>query len=572
MKNRSKLTLLILSLLLIAGCKSEAPIVDAGQFLSKHSTELDIREALKHCRKVGAGKLVFPKGTYHFYPDLATEEYLFISNNDPSLKRFVFDLSGMSNFEVDGNGSEFIFHGFLSPFLIKDAKNIVIQNFSVDYERTFHSEGLIEEAYQDSIDVYFGEAYPYKIDNNVLIFTDKEGTVYPWSSLLEFDPQRRETAYKVVDHWCGPYTKAKEIGERKVRVHYPGLTATKGNVMAFSTAHRLVPVFNVTNSENLRFFNLDLYHGGGMGIIAQMSRDIHVDNVRVTPRPGSGRVISITCDATHFVNCSGYIHLTNCLFENQKDDATNIHGLYARISEIVSDNEILVQMVHPQQYGVDFIFANEKMEFVNSQSLETYANNTVLSTERINEEYTRVTFKHPLPNKIKLGDGIAVVNTQPNVYIANCVIRGNRARGILLGSRGRIVIENNYFHTPGAAILLEGDCRFWYEQAGVRDLIVRNNTFDNCFYGTWGNAVIQVGSGIEESQKEISRYNRNILIENNIFNIFTPEILNVYSVDRLIFRNNTINRTQEYPWDGKQSDSFIVGHSSGVEISDNFKF
>jgi hypothetical protein len=124
------------------------------------------------------------------------------------------------------------------------------------------------------------------------------------------------------------------------------------------------------------------------------------------------------------------------------------------------------------------------------------------------------------------------------------VIRGNRARGILLGSRGKMVIEGNTFHTPGAAILFEGDSRFWFEQAGVRDVVIKGNTFDNCNYGIWGTGTIQVGSGIADEFKNVSRYNRNIRIENNLFRHFSNlPLLSMYSVDGLTFTNNHLPRT-----------------------------
>lgn len=550
----------------------EAQTINARDYIKGKDSTPGVYEAIKQCKATGARKLIFPKGKYEFWPDYATEEYFCISNNDGSLKRFAFDLMGMKDFEVDGQGSEFIFHGFISPFLLKSSENISFRNFSIDYHRTFHSEGRIEAVYRDSIDISFSPAYPYKIDNQVLIFTDDEKRIYPWSSLLEFDPVKKETAYKVVDYWCGPHTIVKELKPGTVRLYHAGIQATRGNVMAFAASHRLVPAFNITQSQDIAFSHVNIYHCGGMGIVAQLSKNILVENVKVCPTPGSERVVSLTADATHFVNCTGYVKLIDCLFECQKDDATNIHGLYARIDRILSDREVVVRMVHAQQYGVDFVFPNSPMEFVESQSLVTYAENSVDRTERINEECTKVLFHQPLPKGIKQGDGIATLATYPEVLIRNCTIRGNRARGILLGSRARTVIEGNYFHTPGAAILLEGDCRYWYEQAGVRDLIVQNNVFDNCYYGTWGNAVIQVGSGIEEDKKTVSRYNRNILIENNTFNTFTPEILNLYAVDGLLFQNNTINKTNAYPCTNKQAESFIINHSTNVQLKTRFRF
>ena len=62
---------------------------------------------------------------------------------------------------------------------------------------------------------------------------------------------------------------------------------------------------------------------------------------------------------------------------------------------------------------------------------------------------------------------IAADEEYPEVLIKGCHMAGNRARGLLLGSRARMIIEDNYFHIPGAAILFEGDGNFWFEQAGV---------------------------------------------------------------------------------------------------------
>ncbi len=76
-----------------------------------------------------------------------------------------------------------------------------------------------------------------------------------------------------------------------------------------------------------------------------------------------------------------------------------------------------------------------------------------------------------------------------------------------------MVIEDNYFHIAGAAILIEGDANYRYEQSGVRDVVIRRNLFENGNYGSpgWGSACIAVGSGIPD--RETSRYHRNIRVE-----------------------------------------------------------
>jgi hypothetical protein len=65
---------------------------------------LMVIDALTKIKEKKAKKIVFAKGTYHFNPDFASEKYVFVSNNDEGLKRFVFDLSDFQNLEIDGKG------------------------------------------------------------------------------------------------------------------------------------------------------------------------------------------------------------------------------------------------------------------------------------------------------------------------------------------------------------------------------------------------------------------------------------------------------------------------------------
>lgn len=278
---------------------SMSQTIDAGKYIQENDATPGIIETVRLCRQKNASRLSIPKGIYHFYPDYAIEKCVYISNNDGGIKRIAFDLSDMSNLEIDGNGSQFIFHGFITPFLLENTRNITLKNLSIDYARTFHSEGKILAAYGDSIDVRFSSAYPYKVDHSVLTFIDERNNEYPWTSLLEFDPVKRETAYKVVDYWCGPHVRVKELSKGVIRVYYPGVRATVGNVMVFGAAHRLVPAFILSGCNNISFSDINIYHCGGMGIVAQMSRDILIDHVNVTPAPQGGRVVSLTADATH---------------------------------------------------------------------------------------------------------------------------------------------------------------------------------------------------------------------------------------------------------------------------------
>jgi hypothetical protein len=430
------------------------------------------------------------------------------------------------------------------------------------------------------LDIAFSAEYPYTVNNNKLMFVgdqvigkdnggEPKRITYPFWHLLEFDATRHEPAQTGRDYLNVQNMMVKELKAGVVRIFFPKLNGTVGNTMVFNATDRLVPAFTISDSKDVDFSGLTIFHAGGVGIIAQRSNNIMVDKVKVVAP--AGRMVSTVADATHFVNCGGKITLQNSVFESMMDDATNIHGIYVKIIKIISPKEVLVKLIHYQQFGFDFLSPKTKIEVAEAESLNTYGEFRVVNSERLNKEYTKVTLDRPLSAAVKVGDVIASAQQYPEVLMKNCTVQKNRARGVLLGSRGKTVIEDNYFHTHCAAIVLEGDGRFWFEQSGVRDLTIRNNKFDNCNYSFMlGLGVIMVGSGIEESKKPVSRYNKNILIESNTFRIFNPCILQMYSVDNLTVRNNKIENNKDYQlleWFQKMAlKNFMVTHSSNVKI------
>ncbi|MBF0197560.1 MAG: right-handed parallel beta-helix repeat-containing protein [Planctomycetes bacterium] len=535
-----------------------------------------VGKVMKLIKKQGGGRLVFPKGRYDFYPAFADEFYFHISNNDEGLKRVTFSMRGIDNLTIDGNGSLFMFHGFLNPFILDGSSNIRLENFAIDFSRSFHSEAIITADPEEGLDVRIKEGFPYKVKDGMLLFTDggkNEGpqttvskeNIYGSNHMLEFDTKRQETAYMVKDFYFSTINgyPAKQLKDGTVRILVPRLKGTVGNTMVFGPNHRKYPAFVLSDCSDVHFSTVTLHHAGGMGILGQRTHNVVIDNCKVTP--SKGRILSTTADATHFVNGTGKIVLSNNIFENQKDDATNIHGIYVQVSS-VDDDEVTVRLVHRQQHGFDFLKPGTKVELVRGKSMITYATVTVATVDKINKEYSIIRFKEGLPKGVRINDAIAEVRDYPEVTIVNNIIRKNRARGMLLNCRGKTIVDNNYFHSPGAAILFEGDAFYWYEQGGVRDCRISNNVFDNCLYGVWGKAVIDVKAGIKEDLNK-SRYNRNILIENNTFRIYDEgTLLNLYCVDNLVWRDNTVEYTKEYPPRKRKFERFQVQHCDNVTI------
>jgi hypothetical protein len=545
-----------------------------------------LREVLTELAKQGGGRIEFSPGRYDFWPDRAFEKYLFVSNNDEGLKRIAFHLENLSEVEIDGQGAEFIFHGFLTPFAVENCSGVTLRDFSVDYARPFSSEGEILEVEPDAITVRFPEQHPYRIEGDELVFLDEDGIRYPWGRLLEFDPVKREPAYMALDYWGKSFVisgmipadekgsflsafRASDRGERRVRVEVPGIRATVGHVMYFGPDHRRVPGLFFQKCSGVSVENVTVHHSGGMAAIAQQCDSLSFTNYRVLAKEGTGRIVSATADATHFVNCTGKIRLDRCRMESQMDDATNIHGNYATIDRIAGPRCIELRFMHSQHAGFPLLAAGDSAAFSDGRTLHPLGGASVSAVSVINRDLLSVHLSDDLPPEIVPGTLVHNAGqTAPEVEITDCVFSGNRARGILLGSAGKTRVAGNIFHNPGAAILLEGDGKTWFEQAAVRDLTITGNRFENCNFGVWGNAVIEISSPHLDENGLGERCHRNITITGNTFVSFdgTP-LLVAKGAEGLVFERNTHEQSDAYPPSRMAASPVLLEHCSQASIS-----
>ena len=131
--------------------------------------------------------------------------------------------------------------------------------------------------------------------------------------------------------------KATKAGDGRIRID---ATVAKspppvGSVLVSYGTHptsRLCPAIHLSNSTNVSAKNVTIYDAGGMGVIAERTKDINIDRLTVTST--KERLVSTRADATHFVGCQGQLRLENCLFEHMLDDGINVHGAYVKVCRL----------------------------------------------------------------------------------------------------------------------------------------------------------------------------------------------------------------------------------------------
>lgn len=205
---------------------------------------------MTYCAKTGASRLVLPGGELRLRPDRAEEK---ISVHKQQRREFEADRlrSERHTGFYDRRGrTKLLFSGFISPFNLERCRNVTIRDLSVDYIRTFHSEGVVRAAGPGWLDMEFPEEYVCDLSDGGLRFLDDEGTAYPFSSLLEFDAVKREPAFHVDDYWLAKHTiVARQQRGGLVRIFRDDLKAGIGNVMVFGAARRLNPGFTIRRAS-----------------------------------------------------------------------------------------------------------------------------------------------------------------------------------------------------------------------------------------------------------------------------------------------------------------------------------
>jgi hypothetical protein len=508
-------------------------------------------EALQECKKTNNLVLSFEQGTYHFKADKAFEKYMFVSNNDQGLKRIVFPLFGMEGLTVDGNGSDFIFHDRIMPFAIEHSKDISLKNFSIDYNRPLYTQGHVVDTTERYIDVKIDkEKYPFKVVDDKLVLYSDTWEMDQINSVLEFDANTKAPKFGCEDlhiknaekrDAIEQTVKAEMLDDGAVRLFlsFQKKIPDHGSILSIKHEPRLNPTVVIHESENVKLDSIFIYHSGSMGVVGQLSKNIYLRNVQVASRPGSDRVVSACADATHFVNCRGNLILEDCLFENQLDDHTNVHGNFLRLHKQLSDRCIYARIMHHMQRGIDVFKAGDEVKFVDRMSLLDIGCGIVKSSSFINQDFVKIEFEEPIPEGVSLEDGIENISAVPDVTIQNCRGGKNRARGYVIKTPGKVLIENCDLYTEGMAILLMYDVYFWHESGGVRDLTIRNNHLRSLnASGVYGPAVININAKVQEEKG--TALHQNITIDHNTLETVDKDVVHARYVKNLDITNNRI--------------------------------
>lgn len=523
--------------------------------------------------------LKFEEGRYDFY-------------EKPSSINIGLLIAGKDSLNIDGGGATFVFHGKMTIAYVHDSRDISLKNFKVDWARPMISQGIIRDIGAGYIDIEIDPIqYPYVVNEGRAEFMGESGPLEidreSYSTL--YNPNTLDIEYMTRDRHLSHDNslfrgRAEDLGNNVVRFYGKVENSVpEGTILTLYHGRYMAAGIVLSESKNIRLEDLTLYHALSMGVLAERCENLYFNRVNMMPNRSKGRVFSGLADAFHLVSNKGDIEIWNCINEGQGDDFANVRGVYVPIAKIL-DGRHTVEVGFHRSSKRSYFSRGDSVWFVSNRTMQRSEGGKVKELS-IREDtdgnligYT-LTLDREVPDHVDGAHYIENASWNPNLLIKNCHIgRRNRARGILITTPGKVVVENNYFGTAGTAILIEGDINYWYESGAIRDLLIRNNVFDNCgtssastgAHGEWGEAMITISPSFQPISDRSVAYHQNIRIENNIIRSFDIPLLMARSVDGLHFTNNVIIRTYDFKPFAWQKSNIRLDGCKNVHLFGNF--
>lgn len=529
----------------------------------------------------GNVRICFGKGLYPFYPEQGTREFLTLSNNDSGDKRIAFLIKDMRNVTIEGDGSDFMFHGSMVPFAVKESSNVTIKGVSVDYDYPWTFEGTVlsSDPASRSFTVKVFPDTKYRIEGDRLFFGGYDWE-YPMGESILFDPKTHRPFFDTCayDHgyWSGEMG-ARDLGDGVVE--FTRLSARDvppvGSVWddkGPTGLNRRFPAMAVLLSKNINIENVHIYRSGGMGLIAEYSENIWVKGFSTAAHEGSPRMVTTSADATHFVSCNGKITIENSLFESMLDDAANIHGIYMLVDSVLSSNTLRAHFGHFQQVGDQFADEGDVISFVDKSNLRPVGSGRIRSIDKSDLKAYIIETDFDLggvadPTNIALEN----ISRGADVTIRNCTARYNRARSLLLSTYGDVLVEDCDFASQMSGICVSGDANFWYESGRTKNIVIRNNKFTDLAIGANGpQAILQIDPEIPtKTRGNDFHYHNSVTFTGNIVETFDSQIIYARSVGTLDISDNIFIDSKSYAPLFPRQPVIDVQFCGDVTIKDN---
>ena len=493
---------------------------------------------------VNPKNLLLEKGNYVFLSKYANERELYITNtiadkeysdgDKKHVHKIALDLKGINDLEIDFNNSTFILDGIMTNIVIENCENITLKNLNIETVQPNIHKITIMQTSPFYVTFKIDEASNYKEENGDYFWygTDYELGFTELKNSGSWTPTAKPSNYNhVVRNGSHPFfgvSTIKEVAPRVFKARYliPKDFEAGQIFYVFPKARKNVGIF-VDGSKNIKLENVTQRFNYSLGFVAQNSENITLEKLDFSPREGVEVDFSSLANFVTACMCRGNVTVKNCNFSSSGDDGVNIHGIYFKVVESVGDT-IVVSYGHRRTFGFNPLRVNDTIAFIDPRTLIEHGTSKILQSEMVDKYHIKL--KLSTENN-PLGAVIDDITACPDVEFCDNTLNRVASRGLLVTTRGRVLIENNKFLNTGkSGIAVLNDALTWFESGQVNSMMIRGNAFMNCEE----NSILIA----PENRRFAGFIHENIFIENNLFVLNSINALNVSSTRNIVMRDN----------------------------------
>lgn len=492
-------------------------------------------------------RIVIPKGRYQLRSD-----------GNPERPDALLPITKLDNLTVEGRGAELILSGHSRVFAFTECNNVAVRGFTIDWERPPFSEGTVIATAPRHFDVKVLDNYPVKGGEPVGAFmTYHSDTRLPDGSDLD--------VYNSV-------TKTELVSPQVLRVHLNhDIAVPTGKLLLLRHQVYAGGALAFHRCSDVKVSDVTVYCTPGMALVCGVCTDVSLERFNVLIRPGSGRLMSATADATHFSGCKGTVSLKDCTFEGMGDDGANIKsGLYLVVRKRLDEHTVLGQ--HNLKLA-DLPDPGDKMEMAHVDTLSPFASGKVRRAKMESGEGNvhRVEFESPLPADLGEGDVLGNSSRAPKLRMRHCTVRANRARGVLCQTRDAIIEDCTFQNCTGAGVMVLTEVVYFFESIGTRNVTVRNNKFVDCNMGAASAeaALCALAYLKDFAYPPRPGVHRDVLFEGNRITGTKESAIFAVGVDGLTVHRNIIENACLKPARPNGRNAIQIQDCARVKVEDN---
>ncbi len=461
-------------------------------------------------------------------------------------------LNNLKDVTIIANGVELICTETVQAINIINCKNFKLVGLSVDYDPLPFTQGRIVEMTKDKsqLTVDILEGYSTKLRNEKLEIYD--------SATAELSTR----TYYAVTHEVDEANR-RIIFKKKNKANAEFSFEKVGDIIVFdSYSNKFSPhAIVMENCEGLTLENVKLYAGPTFAFFERNCNGSKYIGCKVDRRPletdiakrGIRRMRSNNADGFHSKSAQIGPSYKNCIARYNGDDGFAISGNYHVITESNGNNLTVVGKVGftPDiQVGdsVELVsydgtrMPNAFVKSIKADRVLTMEERMFLASQKFLRESDKTkdaanVFIIEIDHSVALpmGSVIASANRVGNGFeILNCVAGPNRSRGIIAKASNGTIANNQCISNWGMAIKCSPEHQ-WLEAGSGNNLIIKNNTIENCK----DVAIAVYAIGGNKKIASLGAHNNINISENKISNSLNPAIA-VTSTKGLVLMNNVI--------------------------------